>query len=143
MQDGKSSRISTTDYFSGRRVVMFALPGAFTPTCSISHLPGYIRHSNDFYEKGIDAIACLSVNDAFVMAAWGKHAKVGPIDMLADGNAAFSRALGLEADKSEFGMGMRCHRFALVAENTVVTQLFVEKPGEFLVSAAEHVLAQI
>ena len=122
---------------------MFALPGAFTPTCSISHLPGYIQSADRFYKKGIDVIACMSVNDVFVMAAWGKDAQAGSIDMLADGNADFSKATGLEADKSEFGMGLRCERFALVANNGSVTHLYVEEPGEFLVSAAEHVLAQI
>lgn len=143
MQDGKSTKISSQEYFADRRVVMFALPGAFTPTCSISHLPGYIQSAERFFDKGIDAIACMSVNDAFVMAAWAKHAKAGAIDMLADGNADFSQALGLESDKTEFGMGLRCERFALVANNGNVTHLYVEEPGEFLVSAAEHVLANI
>jgi peroxiredoxin len=143
MLDGKSTKISSQDYFADRRVVMFALPGAFTPTCSISHLPGFIHSADRFSEKGIDNIACMSVNDAFVMAAWAKHAKAGPIDMLADGNADFSTAMGLASDKSEFGMGVRCERFALVADNGIVTHLFIEEPGEFLISSAEHVLAQL
>ena len=133
--------LNTQDYFAGRRVVLFAVPGAFTPTCSAYHLPGFIEHLNDFLDKGIDAVACVAVNDVFVMHAWGKHEKAEGIDMLADGNAQFTIALGLEKDGSAFGMGMRSSRFALVAEDGIVTHLMVEAAGEFRVSTAEAVLA--
>ena len=133
--------VSTTDYFAGRKVVLFSVPGAFTPTCSAYHLPGFIENRSEFSKKGIDAIACLAVNDVFVMHAWGKNAKADGIDMLADGNADFAMALGLEKDSSAFGMGMRSQRFALVADDGIVTQLMVEAPGEFRVSSAESVLA--
>jgi len=133
--------VSTTDYFAGRKVVLFSVPGAFTPTCSAYHLPGFIENRSDFSKKGIDAIACMAVNDVFVMHAWGKNTKADGIDMLADGNADFAVALGLEKDSSAFGMGMRSQRFALVADDGIVTQLMVEAPGEFRVSSAESVLA--
>jgi len=135
--------ISTNDYFSGQKVALFAVPGAFTPTCSAYHLPGFVEHAQELYDAGIDVIACMSVNDVFVMDAWGKSANAERIDMLADGNGEFSTALGLEADASAFGMGMRCRRFALVADNGVVTQLMVDAPGEFRVSSAESVLEAI
>ncbi len=135
--------ISTEAYFAGRKVVMFSVPGAFTPTCSISHLPGFVDNSDRFFALGVDAIGCMSVNDVFVMNAWGKSANVGRIDMLADGNGEFTAALGLELDASAFGMGIRSQRFALVAVDGMVTDLFVEAPGEFRVSAAEHVLANL
>ncbi|NIM70481.1 MAG: redoxin family protein [Xanthomonadales bacterium] len=134
---------STSEYFAGRTVVLFAVPGAFTPTCSAKHLPGFIELEADIRGKGVDAIACMAVNDVFVMSAWGKSANAGGIDMLADGNGAFTAALGLGMDASAFGMGQRSQRFALVAEDGVVTQLFVEAPGEFRVSAAEHVLQSL
>ncbi len=135
--------ISTEAYFAGRKVVMFSVPGAFTPTCSISHLPGFVDNADRFFALGVDAIGCMSVNDVFVMNAWGKSANVGRIDMLADGNGEFTAALGLELDASAFGMGIRSQRFALVAVDGMVTDLFVEAPGEFRVSAAEHVLANL
>lgn len=135
--------VDTRAYFSGRKVVLFSVPGAFTPTCSNEHLPGYIQHAEAFREKGVDAIACMAVNDVFVMAAWGRSAGADGIDMLADGNGDFTRALGLESDARPWGMGMRGLRFALVAEDGVVTRLYVEAPGEFRVSAAEYVLARI
>ena len=131
------------EYFAGRRIVLFSVPGAFTPTCSISHLPGYVKRADRFFAKGVDAIACVSVNDVFVMDAWGKSADADRIDMLADGNGEFARAIGLELDASAFGMGMRSQRFALVADDGVVTHLFVEAPGEFKVSAAEYVLSRL
>lgn len=134
---------STSEYFAGRTVVLFAVPGAFTPTCSAKHLPGFIELEADIRGKGVDAIACMAVNDVFVMSTWGKSANAGGIDMLADGNGAFTAALGLGMDASAFGMGQRSQRFALVAEDGVVTQLFVEAPGEFRVSAAEHVLQSL
>ena len=135
--------IDAAEFFQGRKVVMFALPGAFTPTCSARHLPGFIDHYDDFMQAGIDTVACLSVNDAFVMDAWGKSAGAGDIVMLADGNGDFSTALGLETDASAWGMGLRCRRFALVADDGLVTHLFIEGPGEFMVSSAEHVLGVV
>ena len=132
--------VNTADYFAGRKVVLFAVPGAFTPTCSAYHLPGFVEHASEILSKGIDAIACMAVNDVFVMNAWGEKAKADNIDMLADGNAEFSLALGLEKDSSGYGMGMRSQRFALVADDCIVTHLMVEAPGEFRVSSAEFVL---
>jgi peroxiredoxin len=131
------------DYFAGRRVVLFSVPGAFTPTCSARHLPGFIELREALGEKGVDAVACTAVNDVFVMDAWGKSAGAEGIDMLADGNGDFVQALGLELDATGFAMGHRGQRFALVANDGVVEQLFVEGPGEFKVSSAEHVLAEI
>ncbi len=143
LKDGIQA-INTDDLFKGRTVVLFAVPGAFTPTCSAKHLPGYVQHFDAFKAKGVDAVACMAVNDAFVMNAWAESQKVPDgILMLADGNGAFAKALGLEMDATAFGMGMRSKRFALVAKDGIVTQLFVEAPGEFRVSAAEHVLAAL
>jgi len=133
--------VSTTDYFSGRKVVLISVPGAFTPTCSAHHLPGFVDHAADFSAKSIDAIACMAVNDVFVMHAWGESSKADGIDMLADGNGEFAEALGLDMDASAFGMGKRSQRFALIADDGVVTQLLVEAPGEFRVSSAESVLS--
>ena len=141
MSENGPQPVKTEDYFSARKVVLFAVPGAFTPTCSAYHLPGFVEHFDDFTSKGVDALACVSVNDVFVMHAWGKSAKAKGIDMLADGNGEFSRALGLEMDGSAFGMGNRSQRFALIAEDGIVTQLMVEAPGEFRVSSAESVLS--
>jgi len=133
--------VKTSDYFADRKVVLFAVPGAFTPTCSAYHLPGFVEHFEEFKSKGVDALACISVNDVFVMHAWGKSAKAVNIDMLADGNGEFTGALGLEMDSTAFGMGKRSQRFALVAEDGIITQLMVEAPGEFRVSSAESVLS--
>ena len=142
LQDGVQA-INSQEYFSGKKVVLFAVPGAFTPTCSAKHLPSFVQHSEEFTKKGYQ-VACLSVNDAFVMSAWAKNQETPEsIHMLADGNAEFSRALGLELDATAFGMGIRAKRFALVADNGVVTQLFVEAPGEYDVSSAESVLKNI
>jgi peroxiredoxin len=135
--------IPSSDYFAGRRVVLFSVPGAFTPTCSARHLPGFIELADEVFAHGVDAIGCVAVNDVFVMGAWGRSAGADRIDMLADGNGEFAAALGLELDSRAFGMGMRSQRFALVAEDGVVTKLFVEGPGEFRVSSAEHVLANL
>ncbi|MFC1776229.1 peroxiredoxin [Pseudomonadota bacterium] len=143
MSENGPQTVNTTDYFAGRKIVLFSVPGAFTPTCSAYHLPGYIEHHDEFTVKGIDAIACMSVNDVFVMHAWGKSAKADGIDMLADGNGEFARALGLELDGTAFGMGHRAQRFALVADDGIVTRLMVEAPGEFRVSSAESVLASL
>ena len=143
MSENGPQPVLTTDYFSGRNVVLFSVPGAFTPTCSAYHLPGFTEHAAEFSDKGIDAIACMAVNDVFVMHAWGKSANADGIDMLADGNGEFTRALGLELDGTAFGMGKRSQRFALVAEDGIVTQLMVEAPGEYRVSSAESVLASL
>ena len=126
------------------RVVLFSVPGAFTPTCNAKHLPGFIDKAGALRAKGVDKVVCLAVNDVFVMGAWGKAAGAGDaVVMAADGNGDFTRALGLELDARGFGMGMRGQRFALVAENGVVKQVHVEAPGEFKVSSAEHVLASL
>lgn len=140
MSEEGTRRISTSEYFAGRKVVLFSVPGAFTPTCSAKHLPGFVERADDIFARGVDAIACVSVNDVFVMDAWGKSAGAGRIDMLADGNGEFAIALGLEQDSTEHGMGLRSQRFALIADDGIVTKLFVEAPGEFRVSSAEHVL---
>jgi peroxiredoxin len=135
--------LTTDEIFGSRKVVLFSVPGAFTPTCSAKHLPGFINHADEIFAAGVDTIACVSVNDVFVMNAWGKSAEAGSIQMLADGNGDFAVALGLEMDATAFGMGQRSQRFALVAEDGVVTKLFVEGPGEFRVSSAEHVLSSL
>jgi peroxiredoxin len=135
--------LTTDEIFGSRKVVLFSVPGAFTPTCSAKHLPGFINHADEIFAAGVDTIACVSVNDVFVMNAWGKSAEAGSIQMLADGNGDFAVALGLEMDATSFGMGQRSQRFALVAEDGVVTKLFIEGPGEFRVSSAEHVLSSL
>ena len=135
--------VDTAELFGGRKVVLFAVPGAFTPTCSAKHLPGYVEKFDEFSKRGID-VACLSVNDAFVMGAWAKDQNVpAGVHMLADGNGAFTKALGLELDATAFGMGLRAKRFALYAEDGVVKQLHVEAPGEFKVSSADYVLEHL
>jgi peroxiredoxin len=137
-------KVNAEDYFKGKKVVLFSVPGAFTPTCDAKHLPGFVEKAGEIKGKGIDTIACMSVNDAFVMKAWGKAQSTdGKVDMLADGNAEYSKALGLDFDASGFGMGTRGQRFSLVVDNGVVKQLNVEAKGEFKVSSAEHVLGQI
>ena len=133
--------IDTGDFFKGKKVVLFALPGAFTPTCSAKHLPGFVEKAAEIKGKGVDAIACLSVNDAFVMNAWGKEQKAeGKVQMLADGNGDFTRAVGLELDGSGYGLGKRSQRYAMVVQDGVVKALNVEKPGSFEVSSAEAIL---
>lgn len=142
LKDGVQA-ISTDELFDGKKVLLFALPGAFTPTCSAKHLPGYVANLDKFAKRGID-VACLAVNDAFVMGAWAKDQNVPDnVHMLADGNGSFTKALGLELDATPFGMGLRAKRFALYAEDGVVKQLHVEAPGEFKVSAAEYVLENL
>jgi peroxiredoxin len=143
MSESGPAQITTAEYFAGRKVVLVSVPGAFTPTCSARHLPGFIDHANEILAKGVDTIAFVSVNDVFVMNAWGKSAGAGNIQMLADGNGEFASALGLELDATAFGMGMRSQRFALIADDGVVAELFVEEPGEFQVSSAENVLANL
>jgi len=136
--------ISTSDIFSGKKVVLFAVPGAFTPGCSKQHLPGFVQKADAIKQKGVDTVACLAVNDAFVMDAWGKDQNVGDkVLMLADGNGDFTRALGLSLDAKGFGMGERSQRYSLVADNGVVKELNVETGGEYKVSSAEHMLGQL
>lgn len=142
-KDGPGS-ITTQELFSGKKVVLFSVPGAFTPTCSNSHLPGYVKNAADIKAKGVATIACMSVNDVFVMDAWGKERGVGDkVLMLADGNGDYARALGLELDASGFGMGRRSQRFSMVVDNGIIKELNVEAPREFKVSTAECVLGQL
>ena len=142
-QDGVQT-VNTEALFSGKKVVLFALPGAFTPTCSASHLPGYVVHADALFNRGVDLIACLSVNDAHVMHAWGEQQNVEDrILMLADGNATFTRALGLEIDREDAGMGLRSQRYAMIINDGVVETLNVEVPPEFKVSDAETILAAL
>lgn len=135
--------VDTPTLFDDHKVVLFAVPGAFTPTCSEKHLPGYIAHYDDFRNRGVELV-CMAVNDPFVMQAWGKTLDAPDgLQLVSDGNADLTRAMGLEMDASGYGMGIRAKRFALYAEDGVVKQLFVEAPGEFKVSAAEYVLEHI
>ena len=144
MKDGKPTPVTSDELFAGKMVALFALPGAFTPTCSAKHVPGYVQNAAAFKAKGVDTIACVSVNDAFVMGAWGKDQKSGgKVRMLADGNGDFTKAMGLEMDGSRFGMGKRSQRYAMIVDNGVVKELNVEEPGAFAVSSAEHVLGQL
>ncbi|ANO32771.1 peroxiredoxin [Vibrio breoganii] len=133
---------STNELFANKKVALFAVPGAFTPTCSEAHLPGYIVLADQLQAKGVDLIACISVNDAFVLDAWAKSQNASEITMLADGNASFTKALGLEMDTAGFG-GVRSQRYAMVIDNGVVTTLNVEKQGEFEASTAETILATL
>ncbi|MBX3693687.1 MAG: peroxiredoxin [Steroidobacteraceae bacterium] len=136
--------ITTEELFKGKTVVLFSVPGAFTPTCDAKHLPGYVQHADEIRAKGVDTVACMAVNDVFVMNAWGKSSGTGDkVLMLADGNGDYSKALGLEMDGRGFGMGLRGQRFALIAKDGVATHVFVEAPREFKVSAAEYVLGQL
>lgn len=135
--------IQSGEYFAGRRVALFSVPGAFTPTCSAKHLPGFVEKASELAAKGIDEIACTAVNDAFVLGAWNKAGGSDAISMLADGNAEFAEALGLTMDGSGFGMGKRGQRFSLIVNDGVVEQLNVEAPGDFKVSSAEHMLEQL
>ena len=133
--------LDTGEFFKGKTVVLFAVPGAFTPTCSVKHLPGFVAKASEIKGKGVDVIACLSVNDAFVMNAWGKDQKAeGKVQMLADGNGDFTRAVGLELDGSGYGLGKRSQRYAMVVKDGVVKALNVEKPGAFEVSSADAIL---
>ena len=136
--------LSSDALFAGKRVALFSVPGAFTPTCSAKHLPGFVEKAAALKAKGIDEIACTAVNDAFVMGAWGKSAgSDDSVTMLADGNGDFAKAVGLEMDGSKFGMGTRGQRFAMIVNDGTVEQLFVEAPGEFRVSSADYMLEQI
>ena len=136
--------LSTDELFKGKLVVLFSVPGAFTPTCDAKHLPGFVQLADQIRARGVDTIACMAVNDVFVMNAWGKAAGVGDrILMLADGNGEYARALGLELDAKGYGMGTRGQRFAIIARDGVATHVNVEAPGQFKVSAAEYVLGQL
>ena len=136
--------ITTGDVFGGKKVVLFSVPGAFTPTCSKKHLPGYVKEADAIKGKGVDTIACMAVNDVFVLDAWGKSAGAGDkVLMLADGNAEFTKKLGLEMDASKYGMGLRSKRFSMIVVDGVVKELNVEAPGEFNVSSAEATACQL
>jgi peroxiredoxin len=136
--------MSTDELFSGKKVVLVSVPGAFTPTCSMNHLPGFVKLADKIHDKGVDTIACMAVNDVFVMDAWGKDRGVGDdVLMLADGNGEYTRALGLEMDASGFGMGKRGKRFAIVVDNGVAEHVAVEQPGKFEVSKAEAILDRL
>ncbi len=134
---------TTTDFFNGKKVALFAVPGAFTPTCSARHLPSYVDKADELKAKGIDEIACISVNDPFVMAAWGKADGSEDITMLADGNGDFAEAIGLTMDGSKFGLGKRSQRYSMIVDDGVVEQLNVEAPGEYRASSAEFMLDQL
>jgi peroxiredoxin len=144
MTDGGSAPRTTGEVFDGRRVLLFAVPGAFTPTCNNRHLPGYLASHDAIKAKGIDTIACTAVNDVHVVNAWAKANDVGDrILMLADGNGAFARAVGLDLDLTKFGMGVRSSRYSMIVENGVVKELNVEKPGQLEVSTAEATMCQL
>ncbi len=141
--DGPNA-VSSDDYFKGKRIALFSVPGAFTPTCSAKHLPGFVEQADAIKAKGVDEIACTAVNDAFVMKAWGAASGVdGKVTMLADGNGDFAKAVGLEMDGTKFGMGHRGLRYTMLINDGVVEQLHVEAPGEFRVSAAEYLLERL
>ncbi len=144
MTDAGPGAISTEELFAGKKVVLVSVPGAFTPTCSVSHLPGFVNQADELLAKGIDSIACMSVNDVFVMDAWGKDQKVADkVMMLADGNGEYARALDLEMDGTAFGMGTRSQRFAIIVDDGVAQHVAVEAPGKLEVSKAEAILANL
>lgn len=136
-------QVQSGEYFAGKKVALFSVPGAFTPTCSARHLPGFVEKAADLKAKGVDEIVATAVNDAFVMGAWNKAAGSDDITMLADGNGSFAEAVGLTMDGSGFGLGKRGQRYSMVVEDGVVTQLNVEAPGDFSVSSADHMLEQL
>jgi glutaredoxin/glutathione-dependent peroxiredoxin len=138
------NRFNVSELVKGKKIAIFGLPGAYTPTCSAQHVPGYVKHAEQFKAKGVDEIWCIAVNDAFVMGAWGRDQKAtGIVRMMADGNADFSKALGLDADFSKFGMGTRSQRYSMLVEDGLVKKLNVEQPGQFEVSSAEALLTQL
>ena len=142
-EDGPE-QIDTDAFFAGRRVALFSVPGAFTPTCSVRHLPGFVDKAEAFKAKGVDEVACTAVNDAFVMRAWSESVEAGEtVTMLADGNAAFAKALGLDTDSSAYGMGVRGRRYSMLVQDGVVEQLHVEEPGQFEVSSADYLLERL
>jgi peroxiredoxin len=142
LKDGEMITHKTSELFANKKVVMFAVPGAFTPTCSVTHLPGYVISADELKAKGVDAIICVAINDAFVMSAWGKAQNAENLMMLADGDGSYTKALGLEMDTAAFG-GLRSQRYSMVIDNGVVTNLNVEKPQEFEISNAETILKQL
>lgn len=136
--------IATADYFAGKTVAIFSVPGAFTPTCSAKHLPGFVEQADTLKAKGVDEIACFAVNDVFVMSAWGKQSGADDkVTMLADGNGDFAKALGLDVDLGNFGMGVRSQRFSMIVKDGTIAHLFVEAPGAFEVSSADYMLSQL
>lgn len=144
MKNDQPASLTAEQLFRNKKVVLFAVPGAFTPGCSNNHLPSYLENAKAIFSKGIDTIACLSVNDIFVMSAWAKDKVTGDdILMLADGNCDYTKSIGLEMDSSDFGMGMRSRRYALIIENTTVKELLLDKPGEINLSMAQSVLAKL
>ncbi len=144
MTDAGPGTLSTDELFAGKKVVLVSVPGAFTPTCSASHLPGFVKQADALLAKGVDSIACMSVNDVFVMHAWGADQNVGDkVIMLADGNGEYAKALELEMDGTAFGMGTRAQRFAMIVDDGTATHVAVEAPGQFEVSKAESVLANL
>ena len=144
MTDSGPGAISTDELFSGKKVVLVSVPGAFTPTCSMNHLPGFVEQAEAIRARGVDSIACMAVNDVFVMDAWGKDRGVGDdVMMIADGNGEYAKALGLEMDASGFGMGMRSQRFAIIVDDGIATHVAVEEPGTFEVSKAESILSAL
>ena len=143
MKDGRPTAVTTDDLFAGKKVVLFAVPGAYTPTCSQAHLPGFVVNADAIKAKGVDDIVCVAVNDAFVMDSWGNDKNADQLLMVGDGNGEFAKALGLEMDGSGFGLGTRSQRYAMIVDDGVVTKLNVEAPGEFEVSSAETVLAAL
>ena len=140
MQGGRPTAVSTADLFGGKKVVLFAVPGAFTPTCSEEHLPGFVVNADKIKDKGVDSIVCVAVNDPFVMSAWGADRNADELVMAGDGNGDFTKAIGLEMDGAGFGLGTRSQRYAMVVDDGVVTKLAVEAPGAFEVSRAEAIL---
>ena len=140
MRDGRPTPVTTAELFGGKKVVVFAVPGAFTPTCSQAHLPGYVDNADAIRSKGVDDIVCIAVNDAFVMGAWGDDRNAEAITMVGDGNGDFTKALGLEMDGSGFGLGTRSQRYSMVVDDCVVSNLAVEDPGQLEVSKAEAIL---
>ncbi len=144
MTDTGPGAVSTDELFGGRKVVLVSVPGAFTPTCSMNHLPGFVDHADEILSKGVDTIACMAVNDVFVMDAWGKDRSVGDkVRMFADGNGEYTKALGLEMDGTAFGLGMRGQRFAIIVDDGVATHVAVEEAGKFELSSAEAILANL
>lgn len=144
MKDGNNTQVATDELFAGKKVALFAVPGAFTPTCSAKHLPSFLDNADALKKKGVDAIMGISVNDPFVMRAWGENANVGDkITLLSDGNGDFAKALGVDADMSKNGMGTRSRRYSMLIDNGVVKVLNLEEPGAFAVSGGDHMLTQI
>jgi peroxiredoxin len=142
LKDGDMVTHKTSELFANKKVVMFAVPGAFTPTCSVAHLPGYVVSADDLKVKGVDTIICVAINDAFVMSAWGKAQNAENLMMLADGDGSYTKALGLEMDTAAFG-GLRSQRYSMIIDNGVVTSLNIEKPQEFEISNVETILQQL